>query len=131
MIADYMKQTNNAVEAVNRDYLTAGNTGKLPPALELNWVEWLKGWRSFYKSNQSSWSGGTVDRAEDYRNQLGKWRALVSKHTPLTSPAPHIDPTNPLWSFGGGAGFGALIAIGAVLYLMSRTGGAASLPREA
>ena len=130
MIADYMRQTQNSFGAVDRDYQAAKAAGRLPPAELANWVAFRDGWQAFYTSNRSSWSGGTVDRAEDYRNQLAGWRQRVARYVTPTSPAPHIDPSSGLWSFGGGAGFGVLLAVGVLVYMLSKTGGV-SLPREA
>lgn len=119
MVRDYVRQTAVMFDAVDRDYQAAKAAGKLPPSEGANWVAFRDSFRAFVK-DATDWSGGTADRAEDYRRQLQDWRARVARYVTPSSPQPHVESKSALFSWGGGVGVGVVVAVAVIVYLMSR-----------
>lgn len=122
MIADHMRQTNNSVKALDRDYTAAGDAGHLPPKLEDAWSDWVNQWRKFFANNKNAWTGGTIDRSEDYRKQLLEWRRRLAPYHKPQSPPPHIDPDSGAFTFFQGAGLGGIVVAGVIIWVLSRSG---------
>ena len=123
MVTDYMRQTNAQFEALNRDYAAAVKAKAVPEGIVKNWVAFRRSWEAFFQAGSSAW-GGTKDRAEDYREQLADWRAQLSRSYKPLSPPPHIKPKTSFspGTWFQGAGVGVVIAVGLLVYLVSKTG---------
>jgi len=127
LVEDYLRQTGALVDAVDRDWHAGRAADKVSDAQWKNWAEWLANWRKFHSDSKGlgTWSGGTADRAEQYRRELKSWReALKRLGGKLESPQVPREPTpiaDSMGSLGRNLAIGAgIIGFGAVLLLTAR-----------
>ncbi|MDH5644461.1 MAG: hypothetical protein OEZ01_00550 [Candidatus Heimdallarchaeota archaeon] len=122
MIRDYVRRTDDLVKGVARDMAAAVAAGAVDDRTVAAWKDWVGSWRRFLADAEGSWSGGTVTRAEGYRRELKQWRQRIAAAgvKPKSQPIPD-EPQSALLQWPAAAGTGAVIAVLAVLYLLSQT----------
>lgn len=94
LVKSYVRDTEAMMSAVDRDYHGARGAGKVDDAVWKNWAAFLAGWRAF-AAESSTWTGGTVDHAESYRERLKAWRNRLRGmgYAPDSSPIPASKPS--------------------------------------